>query len=97
MERRGVELTHVYGLTEVYGPASVCAKQPEWDELPLEDRVQLNARQGVRYPVLEVEATVERFENGRGYSLRVLRAGKPRQKPDGLSRKAVLPVMDESC
>jgi hypothetical protein len=34
----------------------------------------------VRYPVLEVTATVEPFENGRGFSLRVLRAGKPRQK-----------------
>jgi hypothetical protein len=33
----------------------------------------------VRYPVLEVTATVEPFENGRGFSLRVLRAGKPRQ------------------
>jgi fatty-acyl-CoA synthase len=53
MERMGFDITHVYGLTEVYGPASVCAKQPEWDELPLEDRVQLNARQGVRYPLQE--------------------------------------------
>jgi hypothetical protein len=34
----------------------------------------------VRYPVLEVTATVEPFESGRGYSLRVLRAGKPRQR-----------------
>ena len=32
----------------------------------------------VRYPVLEIKATVEPFENGRGFSLRVLRAGKPR-------------------
>src|SRR5690606_8595828 len=32
MERIGIDLTHVYGLTEVYGPASVCAKHPEWDE-----------------------------------------------------------------
>ena len=36
----------------------------------------------VRYPVLEVEAKVEPFENGRGFSLRVLRAGKPREKPE---------------
>lgn len=35
----------------------------------------------VRYPVLEVEATVKPFENGRGFSLRVLRAGKPRTRP----------------
>ena len=33
-ERIGIKLTHVYGLTEVYGPASVCAEQPGWDDLP---------------------------------------------------------------
>ena len=53
MERMGFDITHVYGLTEVYGPAAVCAKSPDWDELPLEDRVQRNARQGVRYPLQE--------------------------------------------
>ena len=53
MERMGFDITHVYGLTEVYGPASVCAKHPEWDELPLEERVRLNGRQGVRYPLQE--------------------------------------------
>ncbi|MEO8039724.1 MAG: acyl-CoA synthetase [Betaproteobacteria bacterium] len=53
MEHMGFDITHVYGLTEVYGPASVCAKHPEWDALPLEQRVQLNARQGVRYPLQE--------------------------------------------
>ena len=37
----------------------------------------------VRYPILEVEATVEPFENGRGFSLRVLRAGKPRVRASG--------------
>ena len=40
----------------------------------------------VRYPVLEIEATVEPFENGRGFSLRVRRAGKPRQRPNLLRR-----------
>jgi fatty-acyl-CoA synthase len=49
-ERIGVNLTHVYGLTEVYGPASVCAKHPEWDQLPVEKRAELNGRQGVTYP-----------------------------------------------
>lgn len=53
MERMGFDITHVYGLTEVYGPASVCAKHPEWDDLPLEERVRLNGRQGVRYPLQE--------------------------------------------
>jgi len=52
-ERIGVVLTHVYGLTEVYGPASVCAKQPEWDELPVARRAELNGRQGVTYPLQE--------------------------------------------
>jgi fatty-acyl-CoA synthase len=52
-ERIGVNLTHVYGLTEVYGPASVCAKHPEWDELPVAKRAELNGRQGVPYPLQE--------------------------------------------
>ncbi len=49
MEEMGFDLTHVYGLTEVYGPATVCPKHPEWDDLPIGDRARLNARQGVRY------------------------------------------------
>ena len=49
MERLGFELTHVYGLTETYGPAAVCAKQPEWDALELGDRAERNGRQGVEY------------------------------------------------
>jgi fatty-acyl-CoA synthase len=53
MERMGVDLTHVYGLTEVYGPASVCAKHPEWDDLPPDQRAELNGRQGVRYILQE--------------------------------------------
>ncbi len=48
MEKLGVSITHVYGLTETYGPASVCAKQLEWDAEPLEKRAELNGRQGVR-------------------------------------------------
>lgn len=46
-ERVGFELTHVYGLTEVYGPAAVCIKQPEWSDKSVEERARLNARQGV--------------------------------------------------
>ena len=49
MERLGFELTHVYGLTEVYGPATVCPKHDEWDTLDIGERARLNARQGVRY------------------------------------------------
>ena len=53
MERIGFDLTHVYGLTEVYGPASVCAKHPEWDALAIDERAELNGRQGVTYPLQE--------------------------------------------
>jgi fatty-acyl-CoA synthase len=53
MEKLGVDLTHVYGLTEVYGPASVCAKDPQWDALPAAKRAELNGRQGVRYEMQE--------------------------------------------
>ena len=49
MARIGFDLTHVYGLTEVYGPATVCAKHVEWDSLDIGERARLNARQGVRY------------------------------------------------
>jgi fatty-acyl-CoA synthase len=48
MEKLGIAITHVYGLTETYGPASVCAKQEEWDSETLARRAELNARQGVR-------------------------------------------------
>ena len=50
MERIGFKLTHVYGLTETYGPAALCAKHESWDDVSLEERVRLNGRQGVRYP-----------------------------------------------
>ena len=53
MAELGIRVTHVYGLTEVYGPATVCAWQEAWDALPLHERARLQARQGVRYPVLE--------------------------------------------
>ncbi|AWI75382.1 acyl-CoA synthetase [Parazoarcus communis] len=53
MERIGFDITHVYGLTETYGPASVCAKHPEWDALPIDRRAERNGRQGVRYHMQE--------------------------------------------
>ncbi|MCE8039967.1 acyl-CoA synthetase [Halomonas sp. MCCC 1A11062] len=53
VEKLGIEVTHVYGLTEVYGPVTVCAWREAWDELPLEERARIKARQGVRYHMLE--------------------------------------------
>lgn len=52
IEALGVHITHVYGLTEVYGPVTVCAWKSEWDRLPLDERATLKARQGVRYHTL---------------------------------------------
>ena len=49
MEALGFDLTHVYGLTETYGPATVCAQQSAWQDLDIGERARLNARQGVRY------------------------------------------------
>ncbi len=53
MAKIGFKITHVYGLTETYGPASVCAQQPEWFGLPVGEQVNLNGRQGVRYHAQE--------------------------------------------
>ncbi len=53
MERQGFRVTHVYGLTEVYGPAVVCAWHDAWNDLPIEEQANLKSRQGVRYHVLE--------------------------------------------
>jgi fatty-acyl-CoA synthase len=53
MEDAGFRVTHLYGLTETYGPAVVSAWHREWDELPPAERASKKARQGVRYPVLE--------------------------------------------
>ncbi len=49
----GIDMTHLYGLTECYGPCSVCAWQAEWDGLDAEQRAALQARQGVAYPTIE--------------------------------------------
>ena len=53
MEKMNFKVTHAYGLTEVYGPAVVCAWHEEWDALPISEQAELKARQGVRYPLLE--------------------------------------------
>ena len=53
MAEQGIRVTHVYGLTEIYGPAIICAWQEEWGELPLDEQAKLQSRQGVPYEVLE--------------------------------------------
>jgi 3-(methylthio)propionyl---CoA ligase len=53
MEKMGFNVTHLYGLTESYGPATLCAWQEAWEGMPPEERAVRMARQGVRYPTLE--------------------------------------------
>jgi fatty-acyl-CoA synthase len=53
MAKLGFDITHVYGLTEVYGPASVAVKRPHWAEQSLSEQARLNGRQGVRYALQE--------------------------------------------
>jgi fatty-acyl-CoA synthase len=53
MEAMGFRVTHLYGLTEVFGPATLCAWQEGWAALPTPERARQMARQGVRYPTLE--------------------------------------------
>jgi fatty-acyl-CoA synthase len=59
MAKEGFVVTHVYGLTEVYGPAVVNTWKREWDTLPLDRQAQLKARQGVNYPGLEDLAVMD--------------------------------------
>ncbi len=53
MEAMGFRVTHLYGLTESYGPATLCAWQADWAGLDLKARAEKMARQGVRYPTME--------------------------------------------
>ena len=53
MARIGFDITHVYGLTEVYGPAAVAVKRAGWAQEPLSEQARLNGRQGVRYALQE--------------------------------------------
>jgi fatty-acyl-CoA synthase len=53
MEAMGFRVTHLYGLTESYGPATMCAWQPEWDDLSPAERATQSARQGAAYPTLD--------------------------------------------
>ena len=59
MVEMGFDITHVYGLTEVYGPATVCAKQEDWATLSLGEQAQKNARQGVRYHLQQSVAVMD--------------------------------------
>ncbi|WP_394792426.1 acyl-CoA synthetase [Rhodoferax sp.] len=58
-EKAGIHITHVYGLTEVYGPAAVCVQQEEWADLPIDERARLNSRQGVAYPLQQAIAVLD--------------------------------------
>jgi fatty-acyl-CoA synthase len=59
MTALGIDMVHLYGLTECYGPASVCAWQEAWDALPAAEQARLQARQGVRYPNLEALEVID--------------------------------------
>jgi fatty-acyl-CoA synthase len=52
MEDIGFRVTHLYGATETYGPATLCVAPPEWDALPPERRYANMARQGIAYPTV---------------------------------------------
>ena len=66
MERGGFNVTHVYGLTEVYGPVTVCAWHGEWDSLDIEQQAELKARQGVAYVTLDGLAVMTSGASGSG-------------------------------
>ena len=53
VQKMGLQVNHVYGLTETYGHVSICAWQEEWNELSAEEQAQLKSRQGVNFPMME--------------------------------------------
>ena len=59
MESLGFTVTHLYGMTECFGPSTVCVWQPDWESLPLEERSLKMARQGVNYMTLEDQAILD--------------------------------------
>ena len=59
MEEMGFRVTHLFGMTECYGPSTVCVWQPEWSGLPLDERAALMARQGVNYLTLEDQDIID--------------------------------------
>ncbi|MBT9149693.1 MAG: acyl--CoA ligase family protein [Dehalococcoidia bacterium] len=64
MEDMGAEITHVYGLTETYGPHSICEWQPQWDNLKAKEKALIKARQGVPYiHALEMRVVNDNMED----------------------------------
>jgi len=59
MARMGFRVTHLYGLTETYGPSTFCAWQEEWDDLDRARKASRMGRQGVRYPTLSGQAVID--------------------------------------
>ena len=90
MERMGFRVTHLYGLTESYGPSTVCAWQEEWAGLPRRERAARMARQGVTYLTLERQRVVDpqTMSGCSGGRRHVGRAGVAQQHSDeGLSEE----------
>lgn len=58
-QRMGFNITHVFGLTETYGPSTICAKHPEWEKLPIDMQAARNGRQGVRNHMQEAAAVLD--------------------------------------
>ena len=58
VQKMGLKVNHVYGLTETYGHISICAWQEEWNELSVEEQAQLKSRQGVNFPMMETLAVL---------------------------------------
>lgn len=61
MEKMGFHVTHLYGLTETYGPATICAWNHQWDELSADEQARKNARQGVILPMMSGLRVVDRI------------------------------------
>ncbi|MDA7688196.1 acyl-CoA synthetase [Pelagibacteraceae bacterium] len=59
VQKMGLKVNHVYGLTETYGHVSICAWQEEWNELSAEEQAQLKSRQGVNFPMMESLAVLD--------------------------------------
>jgi fatty-acyl-CoA synthase len=91
-EEMGADVAHAYGLTETYGPHTLCAWKPEWDALPLAERAQLKARQGVPYVIAGTDLRVAdlRVADLRVTDLRVVDESMRDVPADGLTMGEVL-------